>query len=89
MNIRRVSMLPTPKTTFLRDEARFGHFTHASARSRSSAKAAAFSAGGSLAATGLSAMTGAGAGAATLAGVGDKTVAGRAAGAGGADIDRG
>ncbi|MEY4917828.1 MAG: hypothetical protein RL616_1741, partial [Verrucomicrobiota bacterium] len=30
-------------TTFVRDAARFGHFTHASARSRSAAKAAAFS----------------------------------------------
>ena len=34
-------MLPTPNATFLRDDARCGHFTHASARSRNAAKAAA------------------------------------------------
>jgi len=38
-NINCASMLPTPNTTFLRDTARCGHFTHASARSRSAAKA--------------------------------------------------
>jgi len=38
-------MLPTPKTTFLRDDARCGHFTQANARCRNAAKAAAFSTG--------------------------------------------
>ena len=41
MNMSCASMLPTPNTTFLRDDARCGHLTHASARSRNAAKAAA------------------------------------------------
>ena len=35
-------MLPTPNTTVVRDDARCGHFTHASARSRNAVNAAAF-----------------------------------------------
>ena len=38
-------MLPTPNTTFLRDDARCGHFTHANARVRNSANAAALASG--------------------------------------------
>src|SRR6185436_43970 len=40
-------MSPTPKTTFLRELARFGHFTQTSARSRKSFIASAFAAGSS------------------------------------------
>src|ERR1019366_5711245 len=43
-------MLPTPKTTFLREEARWGHFTQAAARRLKSANAAALASGSSGAA---------------------------------------
>src|SRR5882724_12395746 len=42
-NMSCASMLPTPNTTFLRDDARCGHLTQDSARSRSAANAADFS----------------------------------------------
>src|ERR1039458_4803204 len=42
-NMSCASMLPTPNATFLRDDARCAHLTQASARSRNTAKAAAFS----------------------------------------------
>src|SRR4051812_19775268 len=62
-------MLPTPKTTFLRDDARCAHLTHAITRCRNSAKAAILA--GELAAegtaTGVSIIGGAaGAGLASL-----------------------
>src|SRR3569833_2394973 len=41
-NMSCASMSHTPKTTFLREEARCGHLTHDRARSRNSAKAADF-----------------------------------------------
>src|SRR5262245_48959836 len=47
-NIRRACGSPTPKTTVFRDAARLGHFTHARARRRRSAKAAACATGSSL-----------------------------------------
>ena len=46
-NMSCASMLPTPNTTFLRDDARCGHFTQASARSRKAANAAALACGSS------------------------------------------
>src|SRR5439155_5175507 len=56
MNISCAFGSPTPKTTFLREEARCGHFTQAKARWRKSAKAAALAsavrAGSELAETG-------------------------------------
>src|SRR5271154_617043 len=42
-NMSCASMLPTPKTTFLRDDARCGHLTQDKARFCNSAKAADFS----------------------------------------------
>jgi hypothetical protein len=39
-NINSASILPTPNTTFFRELAKWGHFTQANARARSSAKAA-------------------------------------------------
>src|ERR1700740_2568793 len=40
-NMSGESMLPTPKTTFLREEARCEHLTHAITRARNAANAAA------------------------------------------------
>ena len=45
MNMSSALMFPTPNTTFLRDEARCGHFTQAIARSRNSANAAVLASG--------------------------------------------
>src|ERR1019366_8136597 len=45
MNMSCALMSPTPKTTFLRAATRLGHLTHAVARWRSSAKAAALASG--------------------------------------------
>src|SRR2546430_14638568 len=45
MNISCALMSPTPKTTFFLEAARCEHFTHASARWRNSAKAAALASG--------------------------------------------
>ena len=43
MNMSGESMFPTPNTTVVRAATRFGHFTHASARSRNAVNAASFS----------------------------------------------
>src|ERR1700744_598993 len=45
-NINSASILPTPNTTFLREDARCEHFTQASARACNAANAAALLAAG-------------------------------------------
>src|SRR5258706_8036288 len=42
-NINSASTLPTPKTTFLRDDAKCAHFMHSEGRARNSAIVLAFS----------------------------------------------